>query len=83
MLENSWTRQGGTGKRAGSKEMQAQGATKVETIPLRGAVHYMRRSLSTRQYYFVDYTREGELAKRLRELILRLSSVLGFKVKVV
>ena len=32
---------------------------------------------------FVEYTREGELAKRLRELTLRLSSVLGFKVKVV
>ena len=32
---------------------------------------------------FVEYTRNGELASRLRELTSRLASTLGFKVKIV
>ena len=36
-----------------------------------------------RTVMFVEYTKNGELAKRMRELISRLENVIGFKVKVV
>ena len=40
-------------------------------------------SLKTRTVLFVDQTRDGQLAKDLRQFLSRLESILGFRIKVV
>ena len=41
------------------------------------------RSMKTRTVLFVEQTRDGLLAKSIREVLTRLEGLLGFKVKVV
>ena len=42
-----------------------------------------QKSVEHKTVIFVEYTREGELGNRLRELYNRLSGMLGFNIKVV
>ena len=40
-------------------------------------------NIETRSVMFVEHTRDGELAKRLREQLGRMENVMGFRIKVV
>ena len=48
-----------------------------------GSINKKGKELKTRTVIFVEFTPEGELSKRIRELMGRLEGILGYKIKVI
>ena len=48
-----------------------------------GAVGMKRKDLKTRAVLFLEQTPMGELAKRVREQLVRMEDILGYRIKVV
>ena len=67
-------KESGTGKTQAAKKNH-QGK-RSETVP-------NQNSQKVRTVLFVKQTKDGKLAKRIREVLVRLEHVLGFRVKVV